>query len=108
MLLFSYDLFLFFFSIIFPILALFAAVYSDNVDLFHGTLQSQSPSLLRPTKDTRVPESATPINLAPANEGEFLDGKEYVPYRASRHDEFDWALTKVKRFLPGNKVIQIN
>lgn len=90
---------------IFFFLVFIAVAHASTVDLFHGSQQlpvrgaGNQPSLIRPAFDassaTLLPESSTPINLAPANEGEFFDGTEFVPYRSSRHDEFDWALTKV-------------
>lgn len=75
------------------ILLVIGAVTCDvNVDsLFHGA----------------PPPQAAPAQPAPGKEGEFatqgadvaipnLDVFEnFVPYASSRHDEFDWALTKV-------------
>lgn len=90
------------FYILFSVIV--AVTHAASVDLFHNTQQAPSkdndhmPTLIRPANapsNSAKPETSTPINLRPANEGEFFDVNEFVPYRSSRHDEFDWALTKV-------------
>lgn len=80
------------------VLGVIAAVSCDvNVDsLFHGAV----PPQVQPQPAAAPPVQADATTQAPDPSIPNLDIFEnYMPYASSRHDEFDWALTKVNNSL---------
>lgn len=62
----------------------------DVDKLFHANPPSLSPS--KPSNANKPPQSDNFAN------GAIAEDDEFNPYRGSRHDEFDFALTKVFLF----------
>lgn len=75
-------------SLVFSIVV-YAQSEVDVDKLFHA-----NPPVLSPIKQANAQkqQQTDPANSVVADFSE----DEFNPYRGSRHDEFDWALTKVK------------
>lgn len=61
--------------------------------LFHSGVPTAAPQTA--SVNTIDQQGASDIPLANGDIFDELDHEMFMPYRNSRHDEFDWALTKV-------------
>lgn len=65
----------------------------DVAKLFHANSPSSVPN--RPVNAQRLLQSQSQSIDSTNPEATELFDDEFMPYRASRHDEFDWAIIKV-------------
>lgn len=63
--------------------------------LFHAGVPTGAPPLQASSVNTIDQPSTGDIPAQNADIFDELDHESFMPYRNSRHDEFDWALTKV-------------
>lgn len=79
------------------LVAIGSAKCDVNLDsLFHAGVPTAAPVAPAPSKNTIEQQTTSDI---PAQNGDVFDEfdrEPFMPYRNSRHDEFDWALTKVR------------
>lgn len=63
--------------------------------LFHSGVPTAAPQTASVNNIDQ--QGASDIPLANGDIFDELDHETFMPYRNSRHDEFDWALTKVRK-----------
>lgn len=61
--------------------------------LFHSGVPTAAPQAI----SANTIEQAKEISAQNGEVFDEFDQESFMPYRHSRHDEFDWALTKVRR-----------
>lgn len=79
------------------LLAIGSAKCDVNLEsLFHSGVPTTAPAAQAPSVNTIEQQTTSDI---PAQNGDVFDEfdrEPFMPYRNSRHDEFDWAPTKVR------------